>query len=485
MLSSDISASSVGCPKKSTTTTATETLPTYPTQQSPLLPPTSTSILTPTLTPVQHKHAYTHTITHSGLHTKQTTTAVTTKVPLSSLQPATTIPTSTTDTNPKNTHTLLLETLDMLLSCLVVAPCVIAYWRGTWELMGVLIFPNNVPLSALCSFLIGGLGHLLFTLTQTFFKDHIHPDKRRLTYYVISRCYTAIFGIVCVNMWRGSWVLCDWLTSVDSLVIISVVTLVAMLFLIATRTVRNLGAAPYTVTMDHKSDYFEVDTMFKIPGFNQPGLYLLDSLFSIFVIGTLVVIAWRGLWGIMDLTFYPSNKAKSAWGSLLIGYATVFLTFVIQPLIRCICKKINGLCRLLICDIFYFLTFFGAVNAWRGIWNLLDVYLYPDNRILSFWLTHVIPFLILAALKCSNSILVRGVFIDAEGHGGECVDLPINYVKLHFERERTKKVYVLHQHYRQHHLARNMEKEAQSSLIDKPHKTEVQKQNIMESSHLV
>lgn len=165
----------------------------------------------------------------------------------------------------KSLHELLLEILDASLSCVIVAPCVIAYWRGTWELMGILLFPQNLPLSALMSFCIGFMGHFIFTITQTFFRRYIHPDKRRLTYYVISRCYTAIFGVVCVNMWRGSWILCDWLTSADSLIIITIVTVVSLMFLIATRTVRNLGAAPYTVAMDHKADYFDVDTMFKIP----------------------------------------------------------------------------------------------------------------------------------------------------------------------------------------------------------------------------
>lgn len=106
---------------------------------------------------------------------------------------------------------------------------------------------------------------MTFTLTQRYFIDNIHPDKHRLTFYVVSRCYTFAFGIVCVNMWRGAWVLTDWLTSADSLIIICVVTTVAILFLIATRTLRNLGAAPYSVIMDHKSDYFDVETMFKIP----------------------------------------------------------------------------------------------------------------------------------------------------------------------------------------------------------------------------
>lgn len=80
-----------------------------------------------------------------------------------------------------------------------------------------------------------------------------------------------------------------------------------------------------------------------------------------------------------------------------------------------------------------------------------------DNRVLSYWLTHVLPFLILAALKCSNSILVRGVFIDAEGANGTCVDVPINYIQLHFQRERSKK-----QIWQQ--IFQDME--AQSSLID-------------------
>jgi len=43
----------------------------------------------------------------------------------------------------------------------------------------------------------------------------------------------------------------------------------------------------------------------------------LDTLFSVFVIGSLVVIAWRGVWGIFDLLLFPADKAKSAWGSLV------------------------------------------------------------------------------------------------------------------------------------------------------------------------
>lgn len=63
----------------------------------------------------------------------------------------------------------------------------------------------------------------------------------------------------------------------------------------------------------------------------------------------------------------------------LIGYLTVFVTFLIQPLMRYVSRRISGILKLIICDIYYLMTFFGAVNAWRGIWNLLDVYVYPGK----------------------------------------------------------------------------------------------------------
>lgn len=43
-------------------------------------------------------------------------------------------------------------------------------------------------------------------------------------------------------------------------------------------------------------------------------------------------------------------------------------------------------------------------------------------------------------LKCSNSLLVRGVYIDAEEPAGKCVVFPIYYLRLIFQHERLKKI---------------------------------------------
>jgi hypothetical protein len=42
-------------------------------------------------------------------------------------------------------------------------------------------------------------------------------------------------------------------------------------------------------------------------------------------------------------------------------------------------------------------------------------------------------------LNCSNSVLVRGVYIDAEEPAGQCVVFPVYYIRLFFQKERSKK----------------------------------------------
>lgn len=68
----------------------------------------------------------------------------------------------------------------------------------------------------------------------------------------------------------------------------------------------------------------------------------------------------------------------------------------------------------------------------------IDLYS-TDNKLMGDILTHSLSFLLLALLNCSNSVLVRGVYIDAEEPAGQCVIFPVYYVRLFFQKERTKK----------------------------------------------
>lgn len=74
-----------------------------------------------------------------------------------------------------------------------------------------------------------------------------------------------------------------------------------------------------------------------VQGTREPGLYILDCLFSVLVIGSLVVFVWRGLWCspflisyvswlifayvglwvLLDLKLFPGDVKTSAWASLV------------------------------------------------------------------------------------------------------------------------------------------------------------------------
>lgn len=72
---------------------------------------------------------------------------------------------------------------------------------------------------------------------------------------------------------------------------------------------------------------------------------------------------------------------------------------------------------------------------------IIVVFFSPTDRPeLSNWTTHWVSFLILMLLGCSNTILVRGVYIDAEEPEGQCVDFPCQYLRVSIQKERLKRL---------------------------------------------
>lgn len=170
------------------------------------------------------------------------------------------------DNNLKGTseaHFLFLSVLDSLLSSLLIAPAVIAYWRGTWNLFDLFLLPQSREWSSLASLAFGVVGHMFFTITQGQMTRSFHPEKHRILYYVASRSYSYVYGAVCVSMWRGVWLALD-IYSTKNPLIVTGVTLAAVIALIGMRTLRNVSSTPFAVVLDLCQGYFEIPTLFKI-----------------------------------------------------------------------------------------------------------------------------------------------------------------------------------------------------------------------------
>ncbi|XP_026804544.1 uncharacterized protein LOC113548076 isoform X2 [Rhopalosiphum maidis] len=333
-----------------------------------------------------------------------------------------------------------LVAVDAALSTAVITPVVVTYWRITWKLMDVYILPGHLVWSTAVSVGIGFIGLFMFTLFQHRFKRYLKPRKHTATYYVMSRSYTVAFAYSCVNSWRGIWNTMDIVTGtrppmVAASVVLGICSLASM------KTLRNIIAPPIAILTDNYDGYFEVPTLFRIGVRDGTGswLYVLDSFFSVCIIGSLVVIVWRGVWSLMDEYIYPGDDNTSAILSLVIGYSVVLLAFALQPAVKKLVNKINGLKRILAVDVYLLFSFFGAVNVWRGVWIMLDIHFIPDAPITSYWISHIACFGFLVLLNSSNSILVRGVYIDAEEDGTQCVDFPCYYVRLLVQKRKRKK----------------------------------------------
>lgn len=160
-------------------------------------------------------------------------------------------------------HYLFLCILDSVFSAVVVAPAVVGYWRSVWTLMSIYTYPQEDLMSAIVSIVIGICGHLTFGVFQNFFETQLHPDKKRIFYYVFSRLYTVCFGFVCVNGWRGPWLLLDYYTG-DDLPIVMGLFGISTVALVTMRTLRNASAPPLSISTDHVTNYFVILTMFRV-----------------------------------------------------------------------------------------------------------------------------------------------------------------------------------------------------------------------------
>ncbi|XP_043804316.1 uncharacterized protein LOC122721104 isoform X1 [Apis laboriosa] len=333
----------------------------------------------------------------------------------------------------------ILSVIDVFLSLNFITPMTIGFWRGTWTLMD--IYKDKFP--GLFIFFMGLLVHINFAIMKNFIHTCIIKIWKKKTWLSKIYCkslqilYTYIFGIACNMHWKGSWIIFDYFFLNHIWLIVGVITLI-MISLMILRSFRNILAPPVMIAVDKLIFVFYFPTRYKL-NTRDWSLYLLDCAFSVGVVGTLVVFVWRGVWILFDLYLFPDNHEYSAIGSLAIGYVIVTMTFSLQPLMRYACARLQGLARLIVADCFLLLSFLGTVNVWRGIWNVLDLWLVPDNPEMSCWITHVGCFVFLVLLNCSNSILVRGVYIDAEEDDGKCVVFPCHYLRLFFKIEREKK----------------------------------------------
>lgn len=66
------------------------------------------------------------------------------------------------------------------------------------------------------------------------------------------------------------------------------------------------------------------------------------------------------------------------------GYSVMIASFSLQVPIRWVVARLHGTPRLLLADVYHFVSFIATVNIWRGVWGMLDTYMFPGKSDLLF-----------------------------------------------------------------------------------------------------
>ncbi|KAI8479335.1 hypothetical protein Bbelb_429380 [Branchiostoma belcheri] len=303
---------------------------------------------------------------------------------------------------------------------LLITPMVVNYWRGTWGLMDQFLLPQDLIYSPWVSVAIGIPLLLLLNLLQSPLRRLVGRIDSCVLQHACHILYIYVHGFANVNHWRGVWKLLDGYTGIN---VPSVITVM--------RTLYNLLAPPILVATDFSSDPFTITTRFRTDSNSWSLRFVLDVLFTVGFMGSMVVLFWRGTWEMFDLFLFPENKQLTALSCLAIGYILYLLQTVLQFPVINLSRRLEKyvILQVVVEDIFNLVSAVCAVSYWRGVWLTCDLVLLPDAPTLSLVVSHAVGTGVLYMACAGRSVIVTGCVIDGEAGDGAGVRLG-HYLKM-------------------------------------------------------
>jgi hypothetical protein len=93
----------------------------------------------------------------------------------------------------------LWRVLDGFICIFILAPLVVFYWRGSFQLLDIYTYPSSLEISSYINLSIGILGTLLVNLSQTFVHTRVHGLPANVLQIICKRLYTYLFGWIIVR----------------------------------------------------------------------------------------------------------------------------------------------------------------------------------------------------------------------------------------------------------------------------------------------
>lgn len=158
----------------------------------------------------------------------------------------------------------LLEAFDKFFSLVILPPFVISYWRGTYNLLNIFVYANNIELRSWLFLIVGILGNFILTYYQRQIQLFLNPETNRIRFLIGSRIYTIISSIICVNGFRSTWHLFDiyFTSNIKQIMVFNM--LVGLIVLGTFKGIRNILDTPYFLVNDCYEKYFYIPTRYQM-----------------------------------------------------------------------------------------------------------------------------------------------------------------------------------------------------------------------------
>jgi len=337
-----------------------------------------------------------------------------------------------------STYNLIIEISDYLISIFIITPLVIGTWRGLFAVQNMFLIPEKPIVSALISFLLGLTGEISFILLQ-YQLNSILKRRHTVTFVVLSRGLNIVLGIYCIAFWRGLWNLLDIFTGDTWESSISQCT-IGITCLILLKSLRNIICPPFAVELDNNSqNFFTIGTLYGTDRHSPVIFRLADTFFTVVIVSSLTIVVWRSSWYLIDLYLQPDDLVSSAWISFIFAVSWSLILMTSQPLFLPYYEDLlqDGWGKILLGDLYHLLTFLGVINAWRGTWMLLDIYLLPNHLVLSNLVNIIAGFVLLTAGLCFRTVLEIGADMDFLQPGSQGLKYQTGYLSKLFHNKQN------------------------------------------------
>jgi len=314
--------------------------------------------------------------------------------------------------------------LNFLWSCVIVAPLTVLFWRGTWDLLQLVVYPK-IPAededsksyrkdsSGLVCFITGAIVRIILDLIKFHLGECLH-SKPSIIKKIGGLIYTSVYALAGVSFWRGIWLLME-LDVGEKTLQLCVVLIGGLAVLSFSQISRTLIGTPLALCQDTHENIFKPSTFFlKTP--ETKLWFLADVLFTNLVVRLMVVFCWWSLWSLED-RFLILNKISEvdktiAYDSVILGYGVALVVFLMDILVEKSTTTKQYIKKPLLATTII-VAFFASVNVWRGVWSIYDSFLFPGiPEELNYLTSLVVAILALSLLQLSNTICNDHIVLD-------------------------------------------------------------------------